>query len=131
MLIRFSKLITLSICMVVVGCAATGPADDGWESSEGFKEGSGLFSNKEGAYTFSVGKGDEPASANQADPKRAMQSGAAPAQTLNQHTEPKQSSQEYEAFLEWREAKDTNSDEYQRFRKWQEFEDFQRWKQSQ
>lgn len=115
---KISLLFALSIYVFLVGCAATGPADDGWETSEGFKEGGGLLSQQEGAYTFSIGQDDT----GQAE---------ASAQTPYQTPDQEKTSQEYETYLKWREAKGTNSDEYQRFKKWQEFEDFQRWKQTQ
>ena len=122
--------IFLSICFIVFittalfGCKATGPADDGWETSEGFKEGDGLFSKEKGGYQFSVGgkngqdKEEEPeqqSSKNSQDDK------------IKYNT---QAPTDYQTYLRWREARDNNSDEYQRFKKWQEFEDYLRWKES-
>ena len=53
MRILLSTCFILFITTVLIGCKATGPADDGWETSEGFLEGDGLFSKEKGGYQFS------------------------------------------------------------------------------
>ena len=111
----------LFLTTVLIGCTATGPADDGWETSDGFKEGDGLFSKDKGGYQFSFGKD-----------KRGEEQSKQTKET-NQKSPVKYNTQaptDYETYLRWRDARDSNSDEYQRFKKWQEFEDYLRWKQS-
>ena len=122
--------IFLSICFIVFittalfGCKATGPADDGWETSEGFKEGDGLFSKEKGGYQFSVGEknGQDKEEEPEQQPSKNSQD-----DKIKYNT---QAPTDYQTYLRWREARDNNSDEYQRFKKWQEFEDYLRWKES-
>ena len=122
--------IFLSICFIVfittalIGCKATGPADDGWETSEGFKEGDGLFSKEKGGYQFSVGEknGQDKEEEPEQQPSKNSQD-----DKIKYNT---QAPTDYQTYLRWREARDNNSDEYQRFKKWQEFEDYLRWKES-
>ena len=114
----------LFVTIVLIGCKATGPADDGWETSEGFKEGDGLFSKEKGGYQFSFDKKDD-----QKKEEQTIQQSP----TSDQDNKIKYNTQaptDYQTYLRWREARDNNSDEYQRFQKWQEFEDYLRWKES-
>ena len=122
MRISLSTCFILLITTVLIGCKATGPADDGWETSEGFKEGDGIFSKEKGGYQFSVGEGKD-----DRDQEEQQQSTADRDSKIKYNT---QEPTDYETYLRWREARDNNSDEYKRFQKWQEFEDYLRWKES-
>ena len=114
----------LFITTVLIGCKVTGPADDGWETSDGFKEGDGLFSKEKGGYQFSIGGKNEQDSEEETEQQSSKTSQD---DTVKYNT---QAPTDYQTYLRWREAKDNNSDEYRRFQKWQEFEDYLRWKQS-
>ena len=114
----------LFITTVLIGCKVTGPADDGWETSDGFKEGDGLFSKEKGGYQFSIGGKNEQDSEEETEQESSK---TIQDDTIKYNT---QAPTDYQTYLRWREAKDNNSDEYRRFQKWQEFEDYLRWKQS-
>ena len=114
------------LSLFLIGCTATGPADDGWETSEGFKEGDGLFSKSKGAYQFSIGNNNDK---QNEDKKQAQKEEDKQVKHNSQATIP--TSTDYETYLRWHDAKDKNSEEYQRFLKWQEFENYLRWQQSQ
>ena len=124
MRISLSTFFILFIVTALIGCKATGPADDGWETSEGFKEGDGLFSKEKGGYKFSVGGKNERDREEESEQKPSKTSQD---DTIKYNT---QAPTDYQTYLRWREAKDNNSDEYRRFQKWQEFEDYLRWKES-
>ena len=124
MRILLSTCFILFITTVLIGCKATGPADDGWETSEGFLEGDGLFSKEKGGYQFSF---DEKNDQDKEEQPSQTQS------TANQDSKIKYNTQaptDYQTYLQWREARDNQSGEYERFKKWQEFEDYLRWKES-
>ena len=126
MRISFFTCFLFFVITVLIGCTATGPADDGWETSEGFKEGDGLFSKSEGGYEFSFGEDKNKLGKKQDKQTREQQQ-------TEQKNPVKYNTQvptDYETYLRWRDARDNNSDEYQRFLKWQEFEDYLRWKES-
>jgi hypothetical protein len=126
--ISFFRLAILSTLALLVSCTATGPADDGWETSDGFKKGDGLFSGAKGGYQFGTGE----------DKSRQQQEGQKQPVSKNNQTSQDnkvkyntQAPTDYETYLQWRESRDSKSEEYKRFLQWQEFEDYLRWKQSQ
>ncbi|MFV2032988.1 MAG: hypothetical protein ACC663_10875 [Gammaproteobacteria bacterium] len=98
-----SLLIALSF--LTAACAATGPADDGFENSQESLDIGRVFSEDGEAYT--VYSTDDKNETSPTDAKTIT---------------------DFEAYEQWKLAKDRNSPEYQKFRRWQEFEDFQRWK---
>lgn len=126
--ILFSPWMMLFLATVLTGCTATGPADDGWETSEGFKEGDGLFSKGEGGYRFSMDRHNHRQQREQRSPQSSRNHSADKDEAVKYNT---QAPTDYETYLRWRQSRDSHSQEYQRFLKWQEFEDYLRWKQSQ
>jgi len=124
----------LLLATVLTGCTVTGPADDGWETSEGFKEGDGLFSKGEGGYRFSVDRHNHRQQREQEQPEQQQPQSSPRKHSAGGDDEVKYNTQaptDYETYLRWRQSRDSHSQEYQRFLKWQEFEDYLRWKQSQ
>ena len=107
-----TRLLVLFLLSFLVGCAATGPADDGYESSNEWVDNGRLLSNDSKVVYSSQ-----------------QQSGEA---VTNPEVEAKSISEtNFTAYQQWLEARDNNSGEYQKFQQWQEFETFQRWKEQQ
>ncbi len=101
------KLLILLLPVFLFGCAATGPADDGYDNSnEWVDNGRLLTDDKKNIYSTEKKQNGE---------------------SLNSSS----SEQNYTAYQQWQEARDKNSSEYQRFKQWQEYEEFQRWKEKQ
>ena len=128
MRISLFTLAILSTLTVLISCTATGPADDGWETSEGFKKGDGLFSKNKGSYQFSAGKDQDKQKQEEQNQPVSNNNKAGQDNKVKYNT---QAPTDYETYLRWSDSRDSNSNEYQRFLKWQEFEDYLRWKQSQ
>ncbi len=105
---------------VLVGCQVTGPADDGWETSEGFKRGPGLISGEDGVF--------DPAGGGRSQERVTQEIPAAPSSEVEYNSD---APTDYDSYQRWREAKDKNSREYERFRRWQEYEEFLKWKENQ
>ncbi len=100
-----SLLIALSL---TAACTVTGPADDGFENSQESIDIGRLFDEDGEAYTLY--SSDDKSDASSTD-----------AETITG----------FEAYQQWKQAKERNSPEYQKFKRWLEFEEFQRWKQQQ
>ncbi len=98
----------IALSFLTTACTVTGPADDGFENSlESIDIGRLL---DEDSKTFSFSSSDDTTDAN-----------SNAANTIT----------DFEAYDQWKQAKEKNSPEYQKFVRWQEFEEFQRWKKQQ
>ena len=105
-----SRLPILFSLLLLAGCVATGPADDGYENSNEWVDNGRLLSNQTRVVYSSE-----------------QQSG----QTVTKPESNTTAEKNFTAYKAWQEAKENNSSEYQKFQQWQDFEDFQRWKEQQ
>jgi len=101
-----TSLAVLFLLSFLSGCAATGPADDGYENSNEWVD-SGRLLSGEAKTVYD--------NSDQQDSKTTNNSAEA----------------DYVAYQQWLKSKENNTGEYQKFKKWQEFEAFQTWKKKQ
>ncbi len=107
-----TRLLISFLLIFLTGCAATGPADDGYDNSnEWVDNGRILGSDNKLVYNSQQQNGQ---TATKPEPKS------------NSNPE-----KEYTNYKQWLEAKENNTTEHQKFKQWQEFEAFQHWKESQ
>ncbi len=109
-----TRLLALFSLVLLGGCVATGPADDGYENSNEWVDNGRLLSNETKVVYSSQNQNE---STIEKPAPEAKASSAA--------------EKEFTAYQQWLEARKNNSGEYQKFQQWQEFENFQRWKEQQ
>ena len=107
------NLFVLVMLGLLVGCTATGPADDGYDRDNEWVDNGRLFSDEQKVIYRSPEKSTVETKINAAAPKPGVNSNTVA---------------DYASYQQWQDAKDNNTEEYQKFLKWKEFEEFQRWK---
>jgi hypothetical protein len=107
-----TRLLVLFLLSFLAGCAATGPADDGYDNSNEWVDNGRLLSNDSKVVYSSQQQSGETVTTSESESNS-------------------NSAKDFTAYKQWLEAKENNTGEYQKFQQWQEFETFQRWKEQQ
>ena len=107
-----TRLPVLFLLIFLAGCAATGPADDGYENSNEWVDNGRLLSSESKVVYSSQQQSGEAVTKPEPEANSISETG-------------------FTAYQQWQKAKDNNSAEYRTFKQWQEFEAFQRWKEQQ
>jgi len=135
--IKYCNLLLAFIVLgLIAGCNAK-PYDYQPTAGE-MKQGPGLFSGKEGAFTLYDSKGDgliKPKSEKTALPATtdAVASGSEPgvnpeeAEEFQNFQEWKKEKKEFEDFRDWKKSAEGTS-EYQEFLEWKQWKSYQEWK---